>query len=38
VITVTDNNMVASGKAGLRTYQTRAYFDDVMVTTATPLP
>lgn len=38
VIQVTDNLMVASGKTGLRTYQTKAYFDDVRVTTATPLP
>lgn len=38
VITVTDNYMVATGRSGLRTYQTKAYFDDVMVTTATPLP
>lgn len=38
VITVTDNYMVSTGKSGLRTYQTKAYFDDVMVTTSTPLP
>jgi prepilin-type N-terminal cleavage/methylation domain-containing protein len=38
VITITDTYMLASGKSGLRTYQTKAYFDDVMITTATPLP
>jgi len=38
VISVTDTYMVATGKSGLRTYQTKAYFDDVMITSATPLP
>jgi prepilin-type N-terminal cleavage/methylation domain-containing protein len=38
VMQVTDNAMKATGKAGLRTYQTKAYFDDVRVTVANPLP
>jgi hypothetical protein len=38
VMQVTDNTMQATGKVGLRTYQTKAYFDDARVTLATPLP
>jgi prepilin-type N-terminal cleavage/methylation domain-containing protein len=38
VLQVTDNAMAASGKIGLRTYQTQAYFDDVRVSTASALP
>ncbi|MFH1145245.1 MAG: family 16 glycoside hydrolase [Candidatus Eisenbacteria bacterium] len=38
VLQVTDNAMGATGKIGLRTYATRAYFDDIRVMAHSALP